>query len=82
MHKGYKFTDEQLAARKRKRKGAWSKRARELHSVRMKERYAQRKKAGLVGTNNVASTNKLTVTERLDIIEHHTKSIRQQLGIA
>lgn len=50
VKKGYKFTPEQLAKRKRKAKGKWSKKARLMHSVRMKERW--KAKMGSVGQVN------------------------------
>ena len=76
MHKGYKFTPEQLANRKRKQKGKWSKRAKERHSIRMKERFAAKKKVA----QSVVTTNKLSLNERLNIITHHIEAIKQQLG--
>ena len=76
MHKGYRYTEEQLSSRKRKKKGSWSAKARAMHSVRMKERFASKKRVA----KDVVTTNKLTVKERLDIIDHHTLAIRQQLG--
>ena len=63
---------------RRKKKGKWSKLARAKHSVRMKERWANKNKVA----QNVVSTNKLTITERLNIIEHHCKAIKQQLGLS
>jgi len=59
-----------------KKKGKWSKLARAKHSVRMKERYAA--KNSQIG--NVVTTNKLSLVERLNIMEHHINAIRQQLG--
>jgi hypothetical protein len=61
---------------KTKKKGKWSKIARAKHSARMKERWAA--KNGIA--KNVVSTNKMSVNERLNIIEHHCKAIKQQLG--
>jgi len=77
MHKGYKFTPEQLMKRKdsRKKKGKWSRLAKAKHSVRMKERWAAKQES-----KDVVSTNKLTINERLNSIEHHCKAIKQQLG--
>ena len=62
--------------KKKRKKGKWSKMARAKHSVRMKERFAAKNKAAV----SVVTTNKLTVMERLDIIDHHNQAIRQQLG--
>jgi hypothetical protein len=57
--------------------GKWSKRAREMQSVRMKERFAARKASEV---SQPLTTNKLSVKERLDSIIHHVECIKQQLG--
>lgn len=77
MKKGYRFTAEQLATRKSHKKGKWSKAARERQSVRMKERFSKNGSP----FKSLVSTNKLSIGERLTIIEHHSSAIRQQLGL-
>jgi phage tail tube protein FII len=61
---------------KSRKKGKWSKLARAKHSVRMKERFAAKQ----TNAKSVVAINKLSIKERLNIIEHHVNSIRQQLG--
>ena len=62
--------------KKRLKKGKWSKMARAKHSVRMKERWSAKNKVA----KDVLTTNKLSLIERLAIIDHQTNAIRQQLG--
>jgi hypothetical protein len=57
--------------------GKWSKIARAKHSARMKERFAVKNTSNPA---NLLTTNKLSVKERINIIEHHLGSIKQQLG--
>jgi len=78
MHTGYKFSEEQLAARKRKKKGKWSKAARERQAIRMKERWKIKRhqdqfKAPING-------KVMTIGQRLDVIDDQTARIRDQIG--
>jgi len=55
----------------------WSAKAKKNQSNRMKEYWALKNKIA----KKVVSTNKLSIKERLNIIEHHSKAIKQQLGL-
>jgi hypothetical protein len=56
----------------------WTPKAKKAQSNRMREYWA--KKNGVA--KRVVSTNKLSINERLNIIEHHSKAIKQQLGLS
>ena len=82
--KGYKFTPEQLANRKRKQKGKWSKKAKERQSIRLKA-YWQAK-----GTDELKKKFKMPVFNvdvdgtstraRLLRLAHELQVIADQLG--
>jgi len=61
---------------KKRKKGKWSKIARIKHSVRMKERFAAKQ----ADPKSVVAINKMSVSERLNIIEHQVNAIRKQIG--
>jgi hypothetical protein len=77
MKKGYKFTEEQLAQRRKAKKGRWSKRAKERQSVRMKAFWQARKDNG----KPIKQDHVVSIQDRLTAIEHHAKQIRKQLGL-
>ena len=56
---------------------AWTEKAKKKQSKRMKRKWALKNKVA----KRVVSTNKLSIKERLIIIEHHSKAIRQQIGL-
>jgi hypothetical protein len=60
----------------RKKKGKWSKIAREKHSVRMKERW-KAKNGHKAPTNGQV----LTIGQRLDLIEDQCARIREQISM-
>lgn len=57
--------------------GKWSKKARERHSVRMKERFKAKMESGQISPINNKS---LTIKDRLNIIETQVQAIRKELG--
>ena len=57
--------------------GKWSKKAREMHSVRMKERFAARKAAASIVN---VSTEKATIKDALESIINAAEYIKKQLG--
>ena len=62
--------------RVKSKKGKWSKIAKANHSVRMKERWkAKRAQPGFE-----AGIDKVSIKERLIIIENQAKAILQQMG--
>jgi hypothetical protein len=58
-------------------KPKWTAKSKKQQSIRMKEYWASKNKVA----KKVVSTNKLSIKERLNIIEHHSKAIKQQLGL-
>jgi len=83
MKKGYKFSTTQLADRKKKRKGKWSKLARAKHSVRMKARFAEKRKSNkgksLKDVMNGLNGN-TTLKSRLGAVVEEVQDIMSQLG--
>jgi len=83
MKKGYKFSDKQLELRKKKAKGKWSKKAKEKHSVRMKARFAERKKLNdnqLIVKQAIERNGGISLKSRLATVVVEIQDIMNQLG--
>jgi len=76
--KGYKYTEEQLALRKNRAKGKWSRLARERHSARMKTYWALKRQCNLPIA--VTPENTTSVKARLDKIIVCLNDILKQIG--
>jgi hypothetical protein len=83
MRKGYKFSEKQLEERRKRQKGKWSKKARERHSIRMKARFAEKKKLNanqLIVKQAVERNGGVSLKSRLSKVVVEIESIMNQLG--
>lgn len=78
MKKGYKFTEEQLANRKRKAKGKWSKKARERQSLRLKGYWQAKKKQE--PTSKPCESNGATLISRVLMLEQRVNQLEALIG--